>query len=104
MMGKCLINHASYIRLLRKIITKANGQKVPFDARKVEFTCIRAGASSDLAKRIASQIHSRIRYGTTTREIYRMVLQLLSQNGSSAIKHRYRLKEAIMRMGPAGFP
>lgn len=77
---------------------------MPFDARKVESTCIRAGASSDLAKRIASKIHSRIHYGMTTKEIYRMVLQLLSQDGSSAIKHRYRLKEAIMRMGPAGFP
>jgi hypothetical protein len=90
---------------LRKIIIiKANGQKVPFDARKVESTCIRAGASGDLAKRIASKIQSRIHYGTTTKEIYRMVLQLLSQDGSSAVKHRYRLKEAIMRMGPAGFP
>lgn len=90
---------------MRKIIiTKANGQKVPFDVRKVESTCIRAGASNDLAKRIARQIYSRIHYGATTKEIYRMVLQLLSQDGSSAVKHRYRLKESIMKMGPAGFP
>jgi hypothetical protein len=90
---------------LRKIIiTKANGQKVPFDARKVESTCIRAGASYDIAKKIAYQVYSKIHYGDTTKEIYRMVLHLLSQQGSSAIKHRYQLKESIMRLGPAGFP
>lgn len=33
-----------------------------------------------------------------------MVLHFLSEHGMIAIKHRYRLKEAIMRMGPAGFP
>jgi hypothetical protein len=90
---------------LRKIIIiKANGQKVPFDARKVESTCIRAGASRDLAKKVAYQIYSRIHYGTTTKEIYHMVLQILVQEGSLAIKQRYRLKESIMRLGPAGFP
>jgi hypothetical protein len=89
---------------LRKvIITKANGQKAPFDPRKVEFTCMRAGADQRVAKDIARQVHSRIHYGTTTKEIYSMVLHLLSKQGSLAIKQRYRLKESIMRLGPAGF-
>ena len=89
---------------MRKIIiTKANGQKAPFDPRKVEFTCIRAGADPKVARDIARQIHSRIHYGTTTKEIYSMVLQFLSKHGSVAIKQRYRLKESIMRLGPAGF-
>jgi hypothetical protein len=89
---------------LKKIlITKANGQKVPFDPRKVEFTSIRAGADPRVAREISRQIHSRIHYGTTTKEIYSMVLQLLSKRGGVAIKQRYRLKESIMRLGPAGF-
>ncbi|HXG74275.1 MAG TPA: ATP cone domain-containing protein [Candidatus Nitrosotenuis sp.] len=89
---------------MRKIIiTKANGQKAPFDPRKVEFTCMRAGADPSVARDIARQIQSRIRHGTTTKEIYAMVLQLLSKRGSVAIKQRYRLKESIMRLGPAGF-
>lgn len=85
------------------IIIKANGEKALFDPNKVESTCIRAGASLDLAKRIANQVYSKTRQGMTTREIYRMVLHFLSEHGMIAIKHRYRLKEAIMRMGPAGF-
>jgi hypothetical protein len=89
--------------LKKIIITKANGEKAVFDARKVESTCIRAGASSDLAKRIAYQVYSKIRRGAPTREIYRMVLGFLAQENIVA-KHRYRLKESIMRLGPAGFP
>lgn len=85
------------------IITKANGKKVPFDPRKVESTCIRAGASPNLAKKIANEVRSKVDYGMTTRTIYNMVLHLLSHGGSRAIKQRYRLKEAIMRLGPAGF-
>ncbi|MEM3064006.1 MAG: ATP cone domain-containing protein [Candidatus Nitrosotenuis sp.] len=89
---------------MRKIIiTKANGQKAPFNPRKVEFTCMRAGADPSVARDIARQIQSRIHHGTTTKEIYAMVLQLLSKHGSIAIKQRYRLKESIMRLGPAGF-
>jgi hypothetical protein len=89
---------------LRKvIITKANGQKADFDPNKVESTCIRAGADPALAKRIARQIHARVRYGMTTKEIYKMVLRFLSENATPAIKQRYRLKESIMRLGPAGF-
>jgi hypothetical protein len=89
--------------LKKIIITKANGEKAPFDPNKVESTCIRAGASPELAKRVSKQVYSKIRYGMTTKEIYRMVLHLLSQGGGSAIRQRYRLKEAIMRLGPAGF-
>ena len=85
------------------IIIKANGKKAKFSLRKVESTCIRAGASPRSAHRIARQIHHKIRHGTTTKEIYNMVLRFLGQSESSAIKHRYRLKESIMKMGPAGF-
>lgn len=85
------------------IIIKANGQKAIFEPYKIESTCIRAGASKIVAKKIASQVQSIIHSGMTTREIYKIVLRLISENVSSAIKHRYRLKESIMRMGPAGF-
>jgi hypothetical protein len=89
--------------LKKIIITKANGQKAEFDPNKVITTCIRAGADQTLAKRIARQVHSQIRYGVSTKEIYKMVLRLLSDNSTAAIKHRYRLKESIMKLGPAGF-
>lgn len=88
---------------MKIIITKADGHKAPFEPKKVENTCIRAGADPQVAKQIARQVQSVIRHGTTTKEIYRIVLHLLSKRGGVAIRQRYRLKESIMRMGPAGF-
>lgn len=85
-------------------VLKASGQTVPFDSNKVEATCIRAGASKKLAERVVQKISEHLRNGMRTREIYRMVLNALStEDESQTIKHRYRLKESIMLMGPAGF-
>ncbi len=85
------------------IIIKANGEKARFDVRKVESTCIRAGANPRSARKIARQVYHQIHHGMTTKQIYNMVLKLLLQTESSAIKQRYRLKESIMMLGPAGF-
>jgi hypothetical protein len=91
---------------MKKIyVIKANGKPVPFDPNKVIGTCIRAGTSEKQAKQIARKTQVMIRSGLTTRDIYRLVLQNISKvDESKVIKHKYRLKEAIMKMGPIGFP
>lgn len=91
---------------MKKIyVIKANGQSVPFDPNKVVGTCIRAGASEKQAKRIARKTKAMVRSGSTTRDVYRLVLQNIAEvDETKVIKHKYRLKEAIMKMGPAGFP
>ena len=88
---------------MKKLVTKADGQKTVFNPQKIESTCIRAGATRRIAKKIARQVYHKIQNGSTTKEIYRIVLDLLSKNEGVATKHRYRLKESIMQMGPAGF-
>lgn len=85
------------------IIIKANGERSRFDIKKVESTCIRAGASPRSARKISRHVYHQIRQGMTTKQIYSIVLRLLMQTESQAIKQRYRLKESIMMMGPAGF-
>lgn len=91
---------------MKKIyIIKANGQKVRFEPNKVIWSCIRAGTSRKEAKRIAKNTQNTIHDGFTTKQVYRIVLNNISKVKSGrAIQHRYRLKESIMRMGPAGFP
>ena|SRR3989344_1908126 len=84
-------------------IIKANGEKAVFDPHKVISTCMRAGANSELATEIAQKTENQLRNGMTTKEVYRIVLSELSKEGGKAIMHRYRLKEAIMLLGPAGF-
>jgi hypothetical protein len=85
-------------------VTKANGARMPFDRQKVESTCRRAGASPLLAEKIGNYIEETAYDGIHTREIYRMVLAALAgETEHPEIKHRYRLKESIMLLGPAGF-
>lgn len=88
-----------------KYVIKNDGRTVPFSFGKVRATCIRAGASNKLATYVAKRISDKIYDGITTRKIYNMVLDTLAiEDKSHAIGHRYRLKESIMLMGPAGFP
>src|SRR3989344_1416765 len=84
-------------------IIKANGEKAVFNPNKVISTCMRAGANRELATEIAQKTENQLRNGMTTKEVYRIVLSELSKEGGKAIMHRYRLKEAIMLLGPAGF-
>jgi hypothetical protein len=71
---------------------------------KVEATCRRAGASPSLAKRTAQYIAEIAYEGISTREIYKLTLAALAgETGHPEIKHRYRLKESLMLLGPAGF-
>ncbi len=87
------------------LVTKANGQLVPFDPNKVRSTCIRAGASRKFAKVIIRKIYPKLYDGISTREIYHHVLEFLgSDDRGKIIKHRYRLKESIRLLGPSGFP
>ncbi|NIS94793.1 MAG: restriction endonuclease [Nitrosopumilaceae archaeon] len=89
----------------KKYIIKADGRRVPFDPNKVIGTCIRAGASRKEAKKIAKNTLDLIENDFTTREVYKIVLNNISKiDGGRVIQHRYKLKESIMRMGPAGFP
>ncbi len=87
----------------RIYVIKADGTKAPFDYNKIKRTCVRAGLSSKTANEIANNIARQIHPGIRTSAIYKMVLKAIaSEEGGHIIKHRYRLKEAIMRMGPAG--
>lgn len=88
----------------RIYVIKANGERVFFDYNKVRRTCIRAGASRKVARIIANKVSRQIYKNIRTGEIYKMVLKALaSEENGHIIKHRYRLKESIMHMGPAGF-
>lgn len=86
------------------LVVKSDGRRVPFDMYKVEGTCRRAGAGPSVAKRIAQYISEVAYDGITTREIYKLTLAALAgETEHPEIKHRYRLKESLMMLGPAGF-
>ncbi len=83
-------------------VIKASGEKENFNAEKVRRTCLRAGASKELADEIVEEIKKKIYDGMHTKEILNIVLKLLKKVPAGAA--RYDLKRAIMRLGPTGFP
>lgn len=83
-------------------VTKASGEKEEFDVEKVRLTCLRAGASKQLADKIAEEVKAKAYDGITTKEILHLTLKLLEEEPEAAI--RYDLKRAIMALGPTGFP
>jgi Holliday junction resolvase len=65
---------------------------------------MRAGASRKTAKRILKKVRAEVYRDMTSGDIYKKVLHAIAEEKDlKALHQRYQLKDAIMRMGPAGF-
>lgn len=84
-------------------VINLRGETEPFSQNKVYHSALRAGADHKLAKQIADQIESQALDGMKTSQIYTQVQDLLKQNHPHAAI-RFKLKEAIRKLGPSGFP
>lgn len=84
-------------------ITKASGHKVPFKSGKLKQSLLRSGANARQANEIVSEVTEKLVEGISTREIYKTAFRLL-RNVSRPTAARYKLKQAIMELGPSGFP
>jgi ATP cone domain-containing protein/AF1548-like protein len=84
-------------------IKKANGDKVPFEIKKLENSLRRSGASDATAERISKEISKTLYEGMPTKEIYRKAFALLKKEEHPQAA-RYHLKRGIQQLGPSGFP
>jgi hypothetical protein len=84
-------------------IKKASGENEPFDVRKLKNSMRRAGAEEEIIEQVAEDISSWIYDGITTQKIYGRAFSLLKKKKYYAAS-RYKLKKAIMELGPTGFP
>lgn len=84
-------------------VLKASGDLVPFDEKKLNHSLIRAGADSKVALQIEKAITELLYDGISTREIYRKAFDMLRAY-SRPVAAKYKLKNAIMELGPSGFP
>lgn len=84
-------------------VIKGNGEKVLFDKEKLKQALASSGAGTEEQEQIAKQVEARIYDGIHTKKIYQMAFDLLKRQ-SHKTAGRYRLKNAIMEMGPTGFP
>lgn len=84
-------------------IIKASGEKAEFDPHKLLRSLRRAGAGRERADAIARAVAREIREGMTTKEIYQLAHRMLRKERHSAAA-RYSLKQALLALGPSGFP
>lgn len=85
------------------MVIKMSGERVPYDASKLENSLKRSGASEDIVQHILTKIEKGLYDGIPTREIYDHAFALLRKSNRSGAA-RYKLKNAIMELGPTGFP
>ena len=84
-------------------IIKASGEKAPFEIGKVKHSLERAGADKLLVEEIVQEIDKAIYEGMTTKKIYQMAFKILRRK-SRVSASRYKLKKALMELGPSGYP
>lgn len=84
-------------------IIKSAGDVVPFYADKLKRSLLKSGASNEQAENIIAQIQNNLYHGISTKKIYQQAYQLL-RGSSRPLAARYKLKRAIMELGPTGFP
>ncbi|HAH57979.1 MAG: restriction endonuclease [Lentimicrobium sp.] len=84
-------------------VRKASGELEVFSEEKLYQSLHNAGAGDPLISWVIEQIRPQLVQGVTTRKIYQLAFKLLRQK-IGVLASRYSLKEAIMELGPTGFP
>jgi hypothetical protein len=84
-------------------IVKHSGDIVPFNVDKLINSLRRAQSSEATIQEIVEQVGNQIYDGITTKKIYQMAYKILK--GKSRVSaSKYKLKKALMELGPTGFP
>ncbi|MFN8393075.1 MAG: ATPase [Bacteroidia bacterium] len=84
-------------------IQKSSGEVVPFDDAKFRASLMRSGASEEEVKIVSEQVKAALYPGIPTEEIYGLAYSLLKRK-SHRQAGRYKLKQALLELGPSGFP
>lgn len=84
-------------------VEKASGETEPFSTEKLIGSLASSGASIEETEEIASEITKWIYDGISTRQIYTRAFELLKHKRAH-FASRYKLKKAIMELGPTGYP
>jgi hypothetical protein len=86
------------------LITKADGEREPFDPHKLDFSLRRAGATSLVRSAVIDKVTKELRDGMRTEDIYTHAFEMLREGAVSAVAARYSVKRALFALGPSGFP
>jgi ATP cone domain/Restriction endonuclease len=88
----------------RKVnIIKSSGERVEFSKQKLHDSLKRSGADEDTINQVISEVEPQLFEGINTKKIFRMAFNLLKKR-EKPLAAKYKLKEAIMELGPTGYP
>ncbi|MCF7816052.1 MAG: ATPase [Candidatus Pacebacteria bacterium] len=85
------------------LITKADGSKEEFKARKLVASLKKAGARPSEIASIVKEIEASLLEGMKTQNIYQKAFSLL-RNSNDPTAAKYSLRRAVFNLGPTGFP
>ena len=86
-----------------KKITKRNGEKDEFDVHKLRKSLLRSGAGENEIDSVVDYITGQVTEGMSTHMLYKLAYAQLRKKSLKAAG-RYRLKKAIIDLGPTGYP
>lgn len=85
------------------LIKKYSGEYEAFDVNKLINSLRRSRADEDIIQDIARKVQEQIEKGMTTKKIYQLAFKMLKRK-SRVSASKYKLKKALMELGPTGFP
>lgn len=85
-------------------VLKATGQIEPFNEEKLRLSIQRAGIPIDLRDSVLIHVKSKLYDQISTSEIYKHVVEFLGSSSHPFSRAKYSLKQAIMDLGPTGYP
>ena len=84
-------------------VVKNDGEREAYSEEKVIRSIVHTGADAKTAGEVLARVTPRVTDGMTTRELYAIVREELKKT-NVCFGCRYDLREAIIRLGPTGFP
>lgn len=85
-------------------VTKATGLQEPFSEEKLRYSIHRAGIPDEIQTEVVAHVKEKLYEGIPTGEIYHHVKEFLTSTGKQHTRAKYGLKEALMELGPTGYP
>jgi len=84
-------------------VIKATGEIEPFSEEKLRMSIRRAGISREDEDKLVEYIKTNLYENIHTSQIYKQISDFFKQNKSYA-HSKYSLKQALMDLGPTGYP
>jgi Holliday junction resolvase-like predicted endonuclease len=85
-------------------VIKVDGTTEPYDEQKVAASIRRARIPEHLRQEVLQHIKAKIYNNIPTSEIYGHILEYLGSSNEPYSRASYSLKQAVMLLGPTGYP